>query len=134
MTGKPIDQEHSRLSRSSNLGTSAVFTLTANSLNEGGRERRGEAYLNVNRQRFAYLGCLEFKAVTDNGMRFLVRLSGSSSSDSHGVPKNLRSIPNRGLGDWLLQHHRAQPGDEVRVTRQTNDEFLFTFVRRVTRR
>lgn len=134
MSGTPSGQEQSGQLRSSNLTTSAGFTLTANSLNEGGRERRGEAYLNVNRQRFEFFGCLEFKAVTDNGMLFLVRLSGSSSSDRHGVPKNLRSIPNRSLGVWLLQHHRAQPGDEVRVTRQTNDEFLFTFVRCVTRR
>ena len=59
-----------------------VFPLTRNSLNEGGRERRGEAYLNVNRERFEFLGRFEFTAVTDNGMRFLVRLSGRTCGHS----------------------------------------------------
>lgn len=136
MTGKPFGQEQSAIYSSRRLAPSAIFTLTSNSLNEGGRERRGEAYLNVNRQRFEYFGCLEFKAVTDNGMRFLVRLSGGAgaATASGQVPKNLRSIPNRALGEWLLHHHRAQPGDQVRVSRQSNDEFLFTFVRNVPRR
>ena len=136
MTEKPFVQNQSVFNSSRPLAPSAIFTLTSNSLNEGGRERRGEAYLNVNRQRFEYFGCFEFKAVTDNGMRFLVRLSGSAGARtaSGQVPKNLRSIPNRALGEWLMEHHRAQPGDEVRVTRQSNGEFLFTFVRRVTRR
>ena len=113
-----------------------VFPLTRNSLNEGGRERRGEAYLNVNRERFEFLGRFEFTAVTDNGMRFLVRLSGSAGAGtaSGQVPKNLRSIPNRALGTWLLDHHRAQPGDEVRVSRLSDATFLFTLVRRVIRR
>lgn len=111
--------------------SAAVFTLTSNNLNEGGRKRGGEAYLNVNRARFGFFGCYEFDAVADNGTRFLVRLSGSSSGAGDQVPKNLRSVPSRALGSWLLIHHRAQPGDEVRVSRHPGVGFLFTFVRRV---
>jgi hypothetical protein len=113
--------------------TAAVFKLTPNNLNEGGRKRGGEAYLNVNRARFGFFGCYEFDAVTDNGMRFLVRLSGSSSAAADQVPKNLRSVPSRALGSWLLIHHRAQPGDEVHVSRHPGTGFLFTFIRRMPR-
>lgn len=113
--------------------STAIFTITSNNLNEGGRQRSGEAYLNVNLARFAFINCYEFFAVTDNGMRFLVRLSGSSGASSNQVPKNLRSVPSFLLGSWLVSHHRAQPGDEVHVTRQPGTGFLFTFVRRVAR-
>ncbi|NBT26689.1 MAG: hypothetical protein EBT09_09090 [Actinobacteria bacterium] len=39
--------------------------------------------------------------------------------------KNLRSLPNRALGAWPLDHHGTQPGDEVRVSRQSDATFLF---------
>ena len=109
----------------------AVFVLTSNNLHEGGRQRVGEAYLNVNRQRFEFFDCFEFKAITDNGMQFLVRLSGSSGSSESRIPKNLRSIPNRALGIWLRGYHHAQAGDEVHASRVPGFGFRFTFVRRV---
>jgi hypothetical protein len=76
--------------------------LASNNLNEAGRQRSGEAYFNVNRDRFEYFGYVEFEAVTDNEMRIPVRPRGSSSAARNQIAKNLRSVPSRTFGSWLL--------------------------------
>lgn len=78
------------------------FILTSNNLSERDRKLSGEACLNVNRDRFEFFGCVEFDAVTDNGMGFFDRLSGSSSVASKQVLKNLRTVRSRALSSWLL--------------------------------
>jgi hypothetical protein len=107
-----------------------VFRLTSNNLREGGRRRVGEAYLNVSRMSAAFFGARDIDVVTDTGLEFPAKLSGSSGAGSASTPKNLRSKPSRMLGYWLLQQCQAQPGDEVHVSAVGANRFEFRFVRR----
>ena len=106
-----------------------TFHITENNLNEGGRRRRGEAYLNMDRVKAALFGVRDIAVVTDDGLEFPARLSGNSGRRGSQTPKNLRSRPARMLGFWLVERHKARPGDQVHVKRLDNDRFLFRFVR-----
>ncbi len=106
-----------------------TFHITANNLNEGGRQRRQEAYLNINRVKAAFFGVRDITIVTDDSLEFPAKLSGNAGHDGSQIPKNLRSRPARMLGEWLIERHQACPGDQVHVERLDNDRFLFRFVR-----
>ena len=106
-----------------------AFHITANNLNEGGRQRRREAYLNIDRVKAAFFSVRDITIVTDNGLEFPAKLSGNSGRRGSQTPKNLRSRPARMLGEWLIERHQARPGDQVHVKRLENDRFLFRFVR-----
>ena len=106
-----------------------TFHITANNLNEGGRQRRREAYLNMDRVKAAFFGVRDITVVTDDGLKFPAKLSGNAGRGGSQTPKNLRSRPARMLGSWLVERHQACPGDQVHVRRLDNDRFLFGFVR-----
>ena len=106
-----------------------TFHITANNLNEGGRQRRQEAYLNIDRVKAAFFGMRDITVVTDDGLEFPAKLSGNSGRGGSQTPKNLRSRPARMLGEWLIERHQACPGDQVHVKRLDNDRFLFRFIR-----
>ena len=106
-----------------------IFHITANNLSEGGRQRRQEAYLNINRVKAAFFGVRDITIVTDDGLEFPAKLSGNAGRGGSQIPKNLRSRPARMLGEWLLERHQACSGDQVHVKRLDNDRFLFRFVR-----
>lgn len=103
-----------------------IFQITASNLNEGGRRRKGEAYLNIDRAKAAFFGVRDITIVTDDGLDFPAKLTGRSGLQT---PKNLRSRPARMLGEWLIERHQACPGDQVHVKRLDNDRFLFRFVK-----
>jgi hypothetical protein len=105
-----------------------VFRLTRNNLSEGGRQRRQEAYLNVDRRKAAFFGGRDINVITNDGMAFPARLSGNSGPTGASTPKNLRSRPSSRFGEWLLGHCHALPGDEVHVNRLDDHTFLFQFV------
>ena len=105
-----------------------TFHITANNLNEGGRQRRQEAYLNIERVKAAFFGVRDITVVTDDGLEFPAKLSGNSGRRGSQTPKNLRSRPARMLGEWLIERRQACPGDQVHVKRLDNDRFLFHFV------
>ena len=105
------------------------FHITANNLNEGGRQRRQEAYLNIDRVKAAFFGVRDITVVTDDGLEFPAKLSGNSGRRGSPTPKNLRSRPARMLGEWLIERHQARPGDQVHVKRLDDDRFLFRYVR-----
>ena len=105
-----------------------TFHITANNLNEGGRQRRQEAYLNIDRAKAAFFGVRDITVVTEDGLEFPAKLSGNSGRRGSPTPKNLRSRPARMLGEWLIGRHQACPGDQVHVKRLENDRFLFRFV------
>ena len=109
-----------------------TFHVTANDLNEGGRQRRQEAYLNIDRAKAAFFGVRDIIVVTDDGLEFPAKLSGNSGRRGSQTPKNLRSRPARMLGEWLIDRHQARPGDQVHVERLDNDRFLFRFIRNPT--
>ena len=105
-----------------------TFHITSNNLNEGGRQRRQEAYLNINRVKAAFFGMRDITIVTDDDLEFPAKLSGNAGRDGSQIPKNLRSRPARMLGEWLIERHQARPGDQVHVERLDNDRFLFRFI------
>jgi hypothetical protein len=114
----------------SRVAESVFFNLTANNLAEGGRDRKGEAYLNVNKNTYTFFSSRNVTICTDSGAQFPARLSGSSGSGGSDVPKNLRSSPASALGAWLIGVHNALPGDEVQATRQSPGTFRFVFIRK----
>jgi hypothetical protein len=93
------------------------FTLSQSNLGEGGRERRGEAYLNLNQSHQALIPRGLFRALTDAGTVLDCRASGSPSWDykekgRQNIAKNLRSVPGADLGAWL-RNRQAKAGDKV---------------------
>ncbi len=105
-----------------------TFHITTNNLNEGGRQRIREAYLNIDRAKATFFGVRDITVVTEDGLEFPAKLSGNSGRRGSPTPKNLRSRPARMLGEWLIERHQARPGDQVHVARLENDRFLFRFV------
>jgi hypothetical protein len=100
-----------------------VFVLTENNLHEGGRSRDPhEVCLNVNQGAAAYLGEQEFWCRTETGARFPARISGSNG-------KNFRSRPVTALGEWLIDGHHAEEGDEVHA-QWVGGELLLHFIAR----
>ena len=114
---------------SGKVSEAITFHITANNLSEGGRQRRQEAYLNIDRVKAAFFGVRDITVVTDDGLEFPAKLSGNSGRRGSPTPKNLRSRPARMLGEWLIERHQARPGDQMHVKRLDNDRFLFRFVR-----
>ena len=80
-----------------------TFHITANNLSEGGRQRRQEAYLNIDRVKAAFFGVRDVTVVTDDGLEFPAKLSGNAGRGGSQTPKNLRSRPARRLGEWLME-------------------------------
>jgi hypothetical protein len=106
-------------------GDQIVFKLTPNNLNEGGRQRRSEAYFNLDTAKGAFFGRRNITVITDDGHTFDARLSGNAGNTSGSTPKNLRSSPGSRFGEWLLSRRNARPGDEVHVQFLGSGRFLF---------
>ena len=105
-----------------------IFTITQNNLNEGGRPRINEAYLNANKEANSFFGGRNrsFEVITDDRFTFQAAISGYGADPAYG--KNLRSTPsNKELGTWLKQRKNAKPGDQVYAYKipNKNDFFLF---------
>lgn len=106
--------------------TSVTFCLTRNNLHEGGRGRDPcEVYLNVDSRKAKFFGSRIIVVVTDDGQEFPARLGGHSGGST--TPKNLRSRPATRFGEWLIERHRAKPGDIVKAEPLGNRRFLFRF-------
>lgn len=105
-----------------------VFTITENNLNEGGRPRINEAYLNANKEDNIFFGGRNhvFEVITDDRFTFQAAISGYGGDSTYG--KNLRSTPsNKELGTWLKQRKNAKPGDQVLAYKIPGKEDIFLF-------
>lgn len=108
--------------------TPIIFTITQNNLDEGGRPRINEAYLNANKEANNFFGGRNhiFEAITDDRFTFQSAISGYGADPAYG--KNLRSTPsNKELGTWLKQRKNAKPGDQVYAYKIPNKENFFLF-------
>lgn len=91
------------------------FVLTENNLNEGGRPRVNEAYLNAgSREKNIFFGGKGhiFQVITDDKHTFQASITGYG--DDPEIGKNLRSTPsNKSMAEWLKLRKSAQTGDKV---------------------
>jgi hypothetical protein len=112
-------------------GDYVEFTITLNNLNEGGRPRIGEAYLNagsVEKNEFFGGKGNPFMVLTDDEMSFEAAISGWGGNPDIG--KNLRSRPsNKMMGDWLKERKEAKPGDKVKAYKISPGYFYFEYIR-----
>lgn len=109
------------------------FTLTKSNLDEGGRVRGQEAYLNMNATQAGAIGPKALRVLTPDGVAMECRASGATAwanvkPGQAPVPKNLRSVPADVLGRWLASKG-AKAGDKVVAYPLEPGLWLFRHVR-----
>lgn len=114
-----------------------IFTISENNLNEGGRPRIDEAYLNAGKEANEFFGTVGeekrnkiLQVITDDNYSFQINITGYG--DDRSIGKNVRSTPsNKDMGTWLKSRKNARPGDKVCAYKiqGKEDTFLFEFVR-----